>query len=69
VALPTVPSNGLEEKQYATAILRLLLDKRGKLVHGEVVDVDGGSSHRFGGWQALIPAVQAWLITTGRHDS
>ena len=67
--MSTVPSNGLEEKQYATAILRLLLDKRGELVHGEVVDVEGGSSQRFVAWQALIPAVQAWLISTGRRDS
>lgn len=59
--LSTVPPDGLRDKRYVTAILRLLLDKHGELVHGEVADMDCKSVERFVDWRDLAPAVRAWL--------
>jgi len=53
--------NKLVEKRYATLILRLLLDRQGALIHGELVDVGGGLPARFVGWRGLIGAVRTWL--------
>jgi len=67
--LPDHPPDGLQEKRYVTAILRLLLDKRGKLVHGEVADLDGTPGKRFDAWTGLVPAICEWLIGITRHGS
>ncbi|MFN8491761.1 MAG: hypothetical protein U0350_29445 [Caldilineaceae bacterium] len=53
--------NQLAEKRYATLILRLLLDRQGKLLQGELVDVTTGFQGRFVGWQGLGDALRAWL--------
>ncbi len=53
--------NKLAEKRYATLILRLLLDRRGALIQGELVDVAGGQPARFVGWRGLLHALRAWL--------
>lgn len=60
----SVPSEGLQEKRYVTVILRLLLDKHGELVHGEVADMDGRVGPRFGSWDTLAAAVDSWLAAT-----
>ena len=56
-----IPSDDLQGKHYLTVIVRLLLDERGGLVHGEVAGVGGGSGKRFVDWDSLVPAVRAWL--------
>jgi hypothetical protein len=61
--MSATPPNSLEEKLYVTAILRLLLDNRGEIVHGEVADVQGRPSKRFVDWEGLVPAVRAWLAS------
>jgi hypothetical protein len=38
-----------------------VLDDRGMLSHGEIVDHAGQVRARFLAWDALVPAVQAWL--------
>jgi hypothetical protein len=58
--LSTEPREELDEKRYITAILRLLLDVSGELVHGELADVEGRPGKRFVGWEGLIGAVRAW---------
>jgi hypothetical protein len=67
--LSTFPLNSLEEKRYVTAVLRLLLDKGGEIVHGEVVDVEGKPSKRFVDWAGLAPAVKAWLASLEHGNS
>ena len=44
-----------------TVVLRLLLDGRKRLVHGEVVDTDGKMQGRFAGWRELIRLVRSYL--------
>ena len=60
--MPTPPAgNNLAGKLYATLVLRLVLDQRGRLMHGELVDVAGGLSNRFVAWRGLIRTLRAWL--------
>lgn len=51
----------LANKQYATLLLRLVLDQQGRLLYGELVDVAGGQPARFAGWRGMIRTVRAWL--------
>lgn len=53
----------LSEKHYVSVILRLLLDRRGRLIQGEVVDLAGHAQHRFVGWRGLAHALRQWLAT------
>jgi len=53
--------NDLTEQHYATLILRLMLDRRGRLVYGDMVDVTSTRQEHFVGGHGLIQAVQAWL--------
>jgi hypothetical protein len=52
-------------KQYLTVVVRLLVDERGMLVHGEVADLHGACEERFVGWEGIVPAVQACLARRG----
>lgn len=67
MALELVPPDGLQDKRYVTVILRLLIDRHGALVHGELADIDGRAGTRFVGWPALTPAVHGW-VTSHEHD-
>ena len=60
--MPT-PSNGnhLAGKRYITVVLRLVLDERGRLTHGQLVDVANGRKQRFIGWHGLVEAMRRWL--------
>jgi hypothetical protein len=58
---PPSSGNRLAEKRYLTVILRLVVDKRGRLVHGEVVDLQARLQGRFAGWRGLTHTVRAWL--------
>ena len=42
-------------------VLRLVLDKHGRLMHGELVDVEGTLQQRFKGRRGLTQAVRTWL--------
>jgi hypothetical protein len=53
--------NNLAGKRNATLILRLVLDQRGHLMYGELVDVAGGPPDRFVAWRGLIGVVRTWL--------
>jgi hypothetical protein len=59
----TTAANGeqLGEKRHATVILRLLLDRRGALVQGELVDVEATVLARFIGWRGMIEALERWV--------
>lgn len=47
------------DKQLRTVILRLVLDKWGTLLHGEVADVDGQVSSRVTGWDDVLASIKA----------
>ncbi|HMN29601.1 MAG TPA: hypothetical protein PKE45_15740 [Caldilineaceae bacterium] len=51
----------LAEQQNVTLILRLVLDRKGQLVHGTVLDVLDGPVARFAGWGGLVRLLQIWL--------
>ena len=48
-------------KLYLTVVVRLLVDEHGKLIHGEVADLQGTSKQRFAGWEGMVRAVRACL--------
>ena len=48
-------------KRYVSLILRLLLDERGGLVYGEVVDLQARMRGRFAAWRHLARTVRAAL--------
>jgi hypothetical protein len=52
----------LEGKRYVTVIVRLLVDRRGKLIGGELANVDGPiSQSRFAGWPGLREKIEYYL--------
>jgi len=58
----TPPDRDLSsERRYVTVVVRLLVDGRGRLLHGEFVDVEGLVQGRFAHWRDFNRAVQSWL--------
>jgi hypothetical protein len=53
----------LADKHYVTVIVRLRIDRRERLVHGEVVDTEGNSQGRFAGWRELTHTVRKYLMS------
>lgn len=53
----------LTDVRHVTVILRLVLNRRGQLTHGEIVDVEGTTRIHFKGWRELTRALRAWLTT------
>ena len=49
----------LGDKQLRTVILRLVLDRWGTLLHGEVVDLDGSVTGRFTRWDQIVASIKA----------
>lgn len=68
--MPTTPAeNNLAGKRNATLILRLVLDQRGRLMHGELLDVAGGLPDRFVAWRGLLRTVRAWLTSQEQTET
>jgi hypothetical protein len=62
--VPILPEGTtLGERRYATLILRLVLDKQGRLLYGELVDVEDGHPEHFTGWRGMFSAVRVWLTS------
>lgn len=60
--MPALRSNDqLSNARYITVILRLMLDARGHLQHGEIVEVADRVQRRFIGWRGLTRTVRTWL--------
>jgi hypothetical protein len=59
----STPCNGeaLANRRGTAVVVRLVLDDRGTLCHGEIVDRTGRVRARFVAWDALMPAIRAWL--------
>jgi hypothetical protein len=51
----------LADCQYVTLILRLTLDRRGRLIKGEMVNTTDTLQQRFVGLAGLNEAVRGWL--------
>lgn len=47
-------TQGLSQLPYVTVVLRLLIDPRGEIVHGQSVEVEAKSQERFVGWSELM---------------
>ena len=47
------------DKQLCTVILRLVLDRWGTLLHGEVADVDGHVKSHVKGWDDVLASIKA----------
>jgi hypothetical protein len=63
------PEDKLSEKRYLSVSLRLLLDRRGRLIQGEVVDLQGQAQRRFVGWRGLVRGLRAWLAEQPQRDA
>jgi hypothetical protein len=50
-------------------ILRLVLDPDGRLVYGEIADIEGIPRKRFMRWQELARAVRDWLEGDGQEGA
>ena len=55
----------LHDRQYVTLILRLTLDRDGRLIQGELADTKGTRNTWFIGASGLNQALAAWL----RHQA
>jgi hypothetical protein len=60
--------NHLADRRYVSVVLRLVLDRHGQMIHGEVVGDATTLPARFSGWRGLTRAVQAWLARNEQHD-
>lgn len=60
----------LGERDVATAVVRVVLDDRGAVDHGELLDAASGTVHRFARWEGLVEALRRWLgqARADRHD-
>ena len=56
------PDDRLANQRYVTVILRLLLDRHGQLVRGEVGGTEDGRWIRFARPSDLLAAVESWLL-------
>ena len=54
------------DKQLCTVILRLVLDRWGTLLHGEVADVDGHVKSGVTGWDDVLASIKACVAGTKR---
>jgi hypothetical protein len=51
----------LEDRHYVTLIVRLALDRSGRVIQGELVDATDSFQKRFTGASGLNQAVATWL--------
>jgi len=58
----------LADSQYVTLVLRLLLDRRGRLLRGELANIDGTTLGRFADRQGLKEVLWPFLFGGGPTD-
>jgi hypothetical protein len=59
----------LENRHYVTLILRLALDRSGRLIQGELVDTTDTVQKRFTDASGLNQAVATWLRQQERGEA
>ena len=65
---PAPDENHLADRHYYTVVMRMVVDRRGRLLHGELVGNMTMPPDRFVGWRGLIRVMRAWLIRQ-EHDA
>ncbi len=55
--------HALADMRHTAIVLRLVLDKRGLIVHGELLSLEGKSLGHFIGWRGLTRKLKTWLLT------
>jgi hypothetical protein len=65
-----VLSDDLEmgDKQLRTVIVRLVLDRWGTLLHGEIADVEGHVTSRFSRWDQILGSIRACIADATDRD-
>lgn len=63
---PSSAENYLADRRYVSVVVRLVLDQRGHMIHGEVVGAANTQPTRFSGWPGLNRAIRAWLAQPER---
>jgi len=58
---PIAGRDDLVQSRPLVVVLRLLVDAKGELMQGELVDMHQISRGRFAGWDGLAPAVRSFL--------
>jgi len=61
-----LPDEEMGDKQLRTVILRLVLDRWGTLLHGEIADVDGRVMSRVAGWEEVLASIKVCVAGTKR---
>jgi len=61
-----LPDEEMGDKQLRTVILRLVLDRWGTLLHGEIADVDGRVMSRVVGRDVVLALIKACVAGTTR---
>lgn len=51
-----------------TIILRLVLNERGGLVHGELLNMNAELFGRFIGWREMMRLLRSWLVSQKLQD-
>ena len=64
---PVTGNNHLADTSYTTIILRIVLNKQGHIVYGELVDVVSSQTKRFKTWNELIRALSKRLKVASTH--
>jgi hypothetical protein len=60
--MPDIPENPtLADRHYVTLILRLTLDRAGRLIQGDLADTADARQEHFTGTLGLHQAVESWL--------
>ncbi len=67
---PSVPvDDNVSDASNLTLILRLVINRRGELMHGEIVDVDLRSLGRFAAWTQMVRILRTWLESQSTDES
>lgn len=53
--------DSLADYQYVTLIVRLTLDRNGRLIHGDLIDSTSARRGRFANVSSLTSAIADWL--------
>lgn len=59
--MPEPGPDALADRRQLVVIVRLVTAATGRLLYGEVIDVDSGSAGRFADWRGMTAAVRHWL--------
>ena len=59
--MPDPGRDALADRHQLVVILRLVVADTGRLLYGEVIDVETGPTGRFADWRGMTTAVRTWM--------